>query len=294
MSRAWAEEPYVKLFTRDTVAWVSLPWQARAVLPELMRKLDRRGTVEIGDEGIEGLAALLRMPPDVVEPGIAELLRRRTLTLQGTRMCMPKFVEAQEARRAATPAERQQQRRERLKVAESFAKPSQKSRDVTRVTKRHDLLSDPDPSLTDPVLGGPGGDTRENPVSNGARTPRAPHRGSAIAPDWKPTKVLLARVTRELDVLTSGADFDECVRDFVDWHLHATGRAALSRDWAAKFLTWLRRDLRSGKIAKRYRTASEARVTPVTEPSAVDSSPEERKAIADRAREAVGLTGSDP
>ena len=41
----WANERYVRLYTRDTVTWKMWPWEARAIFPLLMRKVDRAGVL---------------------------------------------------------------------------------------------------------------------------------------------------------------------------------------------------------------------------------------------------------
>jgi len=96
----WPSENYVRLYTRDTTGWAVVPWQARATLPALLRKLDDAGELAMGDDGLEGLAALLLLPVDVVEPGIAAWVKRGTLVLQDGVLRMPKFTEAQTCSRS--------------------------------------------------------------------------------------------------------------------------------------------------------------------------------------------------
>jgi hypothetical protein len=47
----WPDESYVKLYTRDTPTWRAMAWQARALLPLLMRKVDKAGLMECGSLG---------------------------------------------------------------------------------------------------------------------------------------------------------------------------------------------------------------------------------------------------
>ena len=91
------DERYVRVYTRDTTAWLMMPWQSRAILPLIFRKLDRAGLMELGEDGVEGLAVTISMPLEVVEAGLPELLRRGTLALhEGGLLGSPNFVAAQE------------------------------------------------------------------------------------------------------------------------------------------------------------------------------------------------------
>ena len=92
----WSSERYARLYTRDTANWVAGPWQARAVLPLVLRKLDRAGTLDLDDNGLEGLAAMVGLPLEVAEPGMAWWAKKGTLVMVGTVLTMPHYVEAQE------------------------------------------------------------------------------------------------------------------------------------------------------------------------------------------------------
>ena len=95
----WANERWVRLYTRDTTTWKMLDWRARTVLMHLLRKVDRAGVLEVGDTGTMGLAAVLELPLEVVEPGIERLLhqRLRVVVETPTAYVLPNFLDAQEA-----------------------------------------------------------------------------------------------------------------------------------------------------------------------------------------------------
>lgn len=142
MGLSWSRERYVRTFTRDTPSWLLAPWEARAFLLHLLRKLDRNGRIDLGDDGWEGLAATVMMPVEVVEGAVGHWLKRRTLVLEGSVLTMPNFVEAQEC--VASEALRAQQYRERKKV-EPVTKRDEPSQNVTEhhaalrsVTRRHE------------------------------------------------------------------------------------------------------------------------------------------------------------
>jgi len=100
----FSEERWVKLYTRDTMGWKRLSWQARCVLLHAFRKVDRIGAIDIDEEGIAGLAVMLDLPEEVVEVGVSGkngLIDRGAATLcemAGSPVfLLPNFVEAQSA-----------------------------------------------------------------------------------------------------------------------------------------------------------------------------------------------------
>lgn len=123
----WIDERFVRLYTRDTTTWKLLPWQSKALLPLLLRKLDRTGIVDLGDDGFDGIAALTDMPLELVTAAMPDLLRRRVFVLAGRELVMPHFIEAQEA--VASPKLRAELHRERVKT---------RNETLQSVTKRDD------------------------------------------------------------------------------------------------------------------------------------------------------------
>lgn len=70
----WDIERYVRLYRNDTAEWALVPWQARGMFDELLRKADLDGTIACGRmEPAAACAVLLRAPPGDV-PEIARLL----------------------------------------------------------------------------------------------------------------------------------------------------------------------------------------------------------------------------
>lgn len=118
----WEDERWVKLYTRDSITWKLWGWQARFVMMSLMRKVDRAGVVDVAGRGINGLAALLEIPPDIVRDGLAQLTEpdddgERTVVWDGPQLVISRFIEAQEAH--TSNAQRQRDSRERRR---DFAK----------------------------------------------------------------------------------------------------------------------------------------------------------------------------
>lgn len=109
----WANESYVRMYTRRTIGDQLLSWQARALWHEMLREFDRAGVIEVGAHGARGLAVAVRMPADVVEAALEELVRDGRLELRGDWLFAPNFYPAQTAERS----QKQRARDHRLKVA---------------------------------------------------------------------------------------------------------------------------------------------------------------------------------
>jgi hypothetical protein len=109
----WPNERWVKQYTRETPEWCSWPWQSRALLPHLIMRCDKAGQIGLGRSGVAGLADLVRLPIDLVQPGIDGLLDDGCVTQSGQVLTIENFVEAQEAK--TSDKLRQQNLRDRRK-----------------------------------------------------------------------------------------------------------------------------------------------------------------------------------
>lgn len=109
----WANERYVRLYTRETIADIALSWEARAIWHEIIKKLDRAGVIPLAGGGFRGLAGLIRIPYEVVEEHLGELLDDGRIEYNEEReeLVAPNFVEAQEA--AQSDKQRQAESRAR-------------------------------------------------------------------------------------------------------------------------------------------------------------------------------------
>ena len=209
----WSDERYVRLYTRDTPEWVALPWQAKALWPLLLRRMDRAGVIEVrpGARRVSMLAGLVQLPLELVEVGLAALLDDGCLVATTEGLVSPNYLAAQESR--ASDAKRQRDHRERRRSGMLEGTPSQ------NVTKRHDLSHGVTPSRAVPCLAVPSR-TDEEALSlapvvatiKPARKPRLPsagaleaaevqgvwneHRGSL--PEWKLTAPKRAATARTL------------------------------------------------------------------------------------------------
>ncbi len=119
MALDWTNEPYTRLYKRDTDDDLLLSWEARSVWYEFIKKCDYSGIIPTR-RGVRGLAATLRFPLDVVERALAELLEdgRLRSTEDKTGFIAPNYECA------------------------NFAPRSDKARKVeSRIRRRHEALS---------------------------------------------------------------------------------------------------------------------------------------------------------
>lgn len=112
----WEDERYVKSYTRDTVNWLGLSFEAQGLQKLLERKVDGAGILDLGGRGEAGVAIAIGHPtrsPTII-PALRELLAIGTVVIERDRLVIPKFVEAQSAR--ASDAARKRLERERAKA----------------------------------------------------------------------------------------------------------------------------------------------------------------------------------
>ncbi len=96
MSLDWANERYVRVYTRDTPDMMLWPWESRAIWPLLVRKADRSGLIPT-KHGLRALSVLIAIPIEVVTAGVAGLLEDGCLReVSGGGYLIPNYIEAQE------------------------------------------------------------------------------------------------------------------------------------------------------------------------------------------------------
>lgn len=172
----FANERYIRLYTRDTATWALLRWEARAVLPQIFRKVDRAGVLEFPrhHDVVDVVARLIDFPREIVAAAVRGddgLLEAGVIRLSPGALVVPNFVDAQEA--PASPAERQRRRRERAATMQQVGGPPHER--VTRAqgfgdTRHPELIrSDPDKPTTS------SSGARAPARSNGRAGTPAPH-----------------------------------------------------------------------------------------------------------------------
>lgn len=93
MALDWANERWVRLYTRETPDQAAWDWQARALWPWLLARVDGAGVIET--KGAKGLAAIVRLPLEVVELGIAALIEDGCVVPMPRGYVIRNFIEAQ-------------------------------------------------------------------------------------------------------------------------------------------------------------------------------------------------------
>jgi len=123
---------------------------AQALLCFLLRKVDRAGVMDLGgNEPARAVAAVVRMPLDVVERTLPELTKAGVFEIGATAMVMPNYIEAQEAK--SSDKQRQSESRGRRRDrARAGADVTQRDTSSHPVTRGHDVSHDVTPSLAKP------------------------------------------------------------------------------------------------------------------------------------------------
>lgn len=150
----WSNERYVRVYTRDSTTWKIIDWQARTLLLLLLRKVDRAGVLDVGTDGVEGLAAQVELPIDIVERGLPQLLSRGVVVKTADAYVMPNFLDAQEAVQSDAMRQRESRERRRAKslglpdpvVTKRDANPGNASRNVTETRDSVTPANPSDPS----------------------------------------------------------------------------------------------------------------------------------------------------
>lgn len=108
----YANEKYVRIYTRDTTTIKLLGWDGRTVFWAMLRRMDRAGVIDLaGVEPWEAVVLHCDAPEDVARRGMAECLRRGCLVVDGDRLVAPSYIPANEA--AQSDAQRARESRER-------------------------------------------------------------------------------------------------------------------------------------------------------------------------------------
>ena len=146
----WSNEPYVRVYTRETDDDLALSWEARALWKEMLCKFDRSGVIET-KRAAKGLAAVVKMPPEVVARVLPELLEDGRLREIPTGYFAPNFIEAQEAKKSDKLRQKESRDRRRQRNLDLPVTNRDEAVTIRDETSRGVTLcsADPDP---DPLL----------------------------------------------------------------------------------------------------------------------------------------------
>lgn len=139
----WSNEPYVKVYTRETDDDLALTWEARALWDALLKRLDRSGYVETR-RGARGLAAITRIPLEVVTRVLPELLEDGRIVAVDGGFLAPNYIAAQESTKSDKLRQKDSRDRRRAAALDRGVTP----RDGA-VTFRDASITPRDSSVTD-------------------------------------------------------------------------------------------------------------------------------------------------
>lgn len=247
MALDYANERWVRVYTRDTTTWKLLTWQARAVLMFLIRKVDRSGVIDVGNDGVAGLAAVLEIPEEVAADAVDQLVRRGVVVTKRDLYVLPAFIEAQET--PSSDAQRKRDSRERRRAhAIQSQNVTDKSQNVTdghveshAVTNGHsETRQDKTDREREPDAPHPAASTgfrleipQPKPVTR-RRDPASPRQAvkHPLPPDWQPDATLVAQAR------AVGVDLAAEMAKLRDWALAENAKKC---DWNATARNWIRR-----------------------------------------------------
>jgi hypothetical protein len=238
MAIDWANEPYVRLYKRETDDDLLLSWEARAVWHEMLKKFDRSGLLETR-RGVRGLAALIRIPAEVVERVLAELLEDgRVRSVPNLGFAAKNYIAANDTPRsdkARQEASRLRRSVDALTSQKQCYPPDNPSHDVTRghavsldVTSGH---SDQIRSDTDQTQISPDHPRARVRASDAPPAPARKRRESrGIPDDWQP------REQERIEARSLGLDCDIEAKEFKSYW---QGDGRPKKDWDKTFLNRL-------------------------------------------------------
>jgi hypothetical protein len=150
----FANERYVRLYTRDTMTWKRLGWDGQTMLMHLLRKVDRSGVIDIGDaEPWESGVMLCGAPEDQSRRGVTRMLDLGVIVHDGDRLVFPRFIEGNETPQSDAQRVREHREREKLKRAalkRNVTSSGNETLQIDNATKRVDTPSNSVPCRTEP------------------------------------------------------------------------------------------------------------------------------------------------
>jgi hypothetical protein len=129
----WSNESYVRIYTKDTLTWRRLRWQGQCVMMQLIRKLDRSGTLDNIRDLVLDVSIITGIPEDVSEEGIESLLREEVFLYDGNTLIMPNYMAAQEAIKSDKLRQKESRERKRDGVLSRIV--TKESQDVTKTLR---------------------------------------------------------------------------------------------------------------------------------------------------------------
>lgn len=164
----FADEDYVRYYTRETVSWRALGWEGQTVLALMLHgKFDRSGVFECdGHTPSHAVTLVTGLPAEVVEVGLKRLLEAGTWVHNDGRLVWPNYIEGQTCRR--TDRARQEESRRNRRDSSLGDNGDDSHTRIRTVTRGHTASPPVTPNLTKPNRTKPnqdhlGGDSEAGP-----------------------------------------------------------------------------------------------------------------------------------
>lgn len=139
----WANEDYVRVYTRDTADLMAIGPEGRAVWWEMLRKADKSGLIDHGGD-MDTMPELLRVPHEWWEKAIPKILKRKMARDTGTALVIPNHEAASTTPKSDKQRQKEARQRRRASAIEEVTKrDGVESQNVTpesrTVTERHEM-----------------------------------------------------------------------------------------------------------------------------------------------------------
>jgi hypothetical protein len=224
----WANEEYVRLYTRETADDLELSWEAVALWRAMLCKFDRSGVIPVRN-GWPSIARMVRMPIDVVERAGPELVADGRVRVTKHGFVSPNFTEAQTASKSDKLRQRESRDRRReialVKPTEIVEETDVRSRAVTsgheRVTERDEKSRD----VTLPLL------CSALPPAAEALPPA--EEGAALPPLVNPDIKKKGRTKKPREEVDSGTSGDHA-RVRACWLAYWKRKTGMAPEWGGK------------------------------------------------------------
>lgn len=240
MTVDWANEDYVRIYTRETADDLDLSWESLALWRAMLTRFDRSGLIAVKN-GWASISKLTRIPLSVVQLAGPELVQDGRVVQVASGFLAPNFTEAQTASKSDKARQREvRDRRRREAASQPGATPSvghAESRGVTDESRK----------VTLSVAYSPDTDTDTDaeatrfPPDGPAVKKRAAAK-AAIADGWSPAASVATEAAEE-SARQRGVDLIVELEKLRDW---AKGTNARKADWDATWRNWTRNAKPSG------------------------------------------------
>jgi hypothetical protein len=239
----WANESYVRMYTRETTDDLELSWEALSLWRALLCKFDRSGLIA-AKNGWVSVAKATRFPIEVTERAGAELVADGRVKLVRTGIFAPNFTAAQTASKSDKVRQRESRDRRReqaagVQDAESSTDSATVSQSVTdsHAASRNVTLAlaiaDPKPV---PIPSDDRSATTAIPEVLSEKLVRATRSRRQMPSGWQPARIP-ANEAAESEAKARGVDLRLELMKIRDW---AIAQNAVKADWDATWRNWLR------------------------------------------------------